>query len=218
MTKTKMVHKTPHDASNKSLEAYRSTGVPTDFAALVTKAEAGWSAFKAAETVRFFQAAAQVHEVLALIYAVHEVGKDAPHEYAEFLKARQVEPSPRAHNDYYATVQAFVDVKERSTLRQRVSQYAQVLVIMAERKIAPGSAASWLAKAETVSGKKLSGIAKALSLYRSLPSVKARNSAATVEADEKAKRSVAAFIETSRRRRLPHCPVRKRSSPSRIAP
>jgi hypothetical protein len=216
MAKNNSARKTPHVTSHEAFVA--PAGTPTDFAALVTRADAGWSAFKAAETVRFFQAAAQVHEVLALIYAVHEVGKDAPHEYAEFLKARQVEPSPRAHNDYYATVQAFVDVKERSTLRQRVSQYAQVLVIMAERKIAPGSAASWLAKAETVSGKKLSGIAKALSLYRSLPSVKARNSAATVEADEKAKRSVAAFIETSRRRRLPHCPVRKRSSPSRVAP
>ena len=60
-------------------------------------------------------------------------------------------------------------------MRQRISQYAQVLYVMAKKDVQPENAKDWLSKSEHVGGKKVSGIAKGLRLYSRLTCVQERN-------------------------------------------
>jgi hypothetical protein len=145
------------------------------FESLVSEADRVWHDFTHREIVRCFESVSGVHSVLSHLYELHFAGKKSPERYMEFLKSRDAIPSKRALNEYHATVLAFIPLEDREKMKQRTSQYAQVLFVMGEQRVAPERALTWLAQPQPVRGKKVTGIAKALRLYERLPVVQERN-------------------------------------------
>ena len=170
---------TPNENSYpETVSPYDTTETPASnnvFEALVSEADRLWHDFALKEIIRCFELVSGVHKVLARLYAVHVAGKRSTEEYRAFLKARNVAENSRALNEYHPTVLAFIPAEDRPRMRQRTSQYAQVLFVMGEQGVAPDKAQEWLAKTQPVGGKKVSGITKALRLYARLPIVQERN-------------------------------------------
>ena len=149
---------TPNENSYpETVSPYDTTETPASnnvFEALVSEADRLWHDFALKEIIRCFESVSGVHKVLARLYAVHVAGKRSTEEYRAFLKARNVAENSRALNEYHPTVLAFIPAEDRPRMRQRTSQYAQVLFVMGEQGVAPDKAQEWLAKTQPVGGKR----------------------------------------------------------------
>lgn len=140
-----------------------------DFANLVSKAEASITSIIAEEhsfVVNFEKAA---YKVVENIVALHRAGENEPDAYAAFLKERGVEITNRTINPFHPTTSALVRREARRLYRQRITQYAQVAYVLAERKVK--NVADWFNKPEKVGSRVLTGLSKGTAIYKSMPHV-----------------------------------------------
>ncbi len=146
-----------------------------NFAALVEETDRSLETLINREVFRALQQHEDTYAVLANVYAVHLAGIAQPALYGAFLKERGVKVMDKAQTDAHPTVLAFFPPDDRHRNRQRVSKYAQCLHVLAERGVAAADAEVWFGEPEKLGSRTLTGLAKALRIYRDLPEVKARN-------------------------------------------
>lgn len=140
-----------------------------------------------------FNRACQTNEdlygVLAKLLAVHIEALNDPKGAAKFLKSRNV-TTRKGANSAHGTVSAFFEEKDRTSLKERISQYSKAIHAMERNSVSPDDAVDWLGSTEPSEGSPVSkGLRKALNAYKKLEEVKNEAVKAAKRADRKAKQA-----------------------------
>ncbi|MCU1326781.1 MAG: hypothetical protein JWN34_2151 [Bryobacterales bacterium] len=114
----------------------------------------------------------QVYEIMPALLRLYLAGAAEPQKYQDFLAAQRVNVT-KAKNNFYALVIALVPLEKRSDYRARLSLYAQCLHVLHAKGLKPEEVSAWMQKDELVDTKFMSGLMKAVRIYRNLPEIKA---------------------------------------------
>jgi hypothetical protein len=182
------------------------------FETLVKEAEECFQNWTSQEKAREFRQRKDVFGFIARVYAVHLAGRSDPAAYASYLKSKGVAEQGRALNEYHPTVCAFVPAEDRRRLRQRITQYAHVILVLEREGVAPDDTQAWLEDDHTIGNQTASGIDYALRVYSRLPEVAERNKTQREEAAAGRARKLAALMKAQAGDAIQANPVRPLSA------
>lgn len=121
----------------------------------------------------------RLNRTLAAVYALYLEGKNDPVRYEKFLSDRRVKLHAGAATDHYLLVKALIpSERERQETRQQITTYGQALAGLELCNLAADKALEWLNTREHVGQTEMSGVRKAVAIFKRRTRAHAGGSAA----------------------------------------
>ena len=146
-----------------------------DFNTALNNAESAIKTFVDGEHTYAANLEKAAYNIVCKLVELQKAAENHPKEYDAFLVEREVKVTKKTGNPYHATMRALVPTNIRHEYRQRITYYAQVAYVLNDRKVA--DVHSWFAEPEEVGNVVLTGLSKAVAIYKAMPEVIARNEA-----------------------------------------